>query len=313
MTRIVYLTPAVNSKSGGNKMTFRHVEALSALGFQAVVRHPAHLQPPTWFRHAVPTEDDSAPLGNDDILVLPEDSADALQRFGGLPNRKVIFCQNPYALMSYGLAALPAESRRPYRTFMACGAGVAGLIARHVDYDLISVTPAFADERTFRPATKERVIACSPRHRRVEQAAIRYMFERLHPNAGAWRWEPMETHSEDEVAAVVGRASVFLSLARMEALSLTTLEAMACECLVAGFTGIGAREYASAVNGIWVDEDDCEGAAHALVRAVTLAEQAGGAAALMRHAARATAAHWTHAAFVETLGAFWRDQMGVTP
>lgn len=141
--------------------------------------------------------------------------------------------------------------------------------------------------------------------------AIRHMFERLHPNAGAWRWELMETYAEHEVAEITGRASVFLSLARMEAVSLTTLEAMASQCLMAGFTGIGAREYASAVNGIWVGEDDCEAAAHALVQAVVMAERGGGAAALMRHAAGATAAQWSHAAFVQALVAFWRDRMGV--
>lgn len=312
MTRIVYLTPYAGSKSGGNKMIFRHVESLCAMGFDAVVRRPPHTPPPAWFDHQAPTEDASVPLGAGDILVLPEDSPEAMRQAAALPNRKVIFCQNPYALASYGLAALPAELRPQYRNFMACGVGVAGLIARVFDYDLISVVPGFADERLFRPAPKERLIACSPRHRKVEQAAIRYIFERLHPGAGAWRWEVMETRAEAEVADIMGRASVFLSLARMEALSLTTLEAMACECLLAGFTGIGAREFATPVNGIWVDEDDCEAAAHALVRAVTLAEQGGGAQALMRHAAAQTAAQWSRAAFLEALAAFWRDRMGVT-
>lgn len=312
MSRIVHLVPYASSNTGGNKVTFRHVEALNAMGLKAVVRRSAQMEPPTWFRHDVPTEDGSAPLHDDDILVVPEDSPETMRLCAELPNRKVVFCQNPYALAAFGLGALPPELKAQYRTFMACGVGVAGLIARFFDYDLISVVPGFADERTFRPAPKQQVIACSPRHRKVEQLAIRYMFERLHPGAAAWRWEPMETHTEAEVAEVMGGASVFLSLARMEALSLTTLEAMASECLVAGFTGIGAREFTSAVNGIWVDEDDCEAAAHALVRAVVLAEQDGGAQALMRRAAALTAAQWSHGAFVQALGAFWRDRMGVT-
>ena len=54
-------------------------------------------------------------------------------------------------------------------------------------------------------------------------------------------------------------------------------------------------------------------AALALVRAATLADQGGGAAALMRHSAGATARRWTHAGFVETMSSFWRDQMGVIP
>jgi hypothetical protein len=32
----------------------------------------------------------------------------------------------------------------------------------------------------------------------------------------------------------------------------------------------------------------------------------------MRRAAALTAAQWSHEAFVQALGAFWRDRMGVT-
>jgi hypothetical protein len=294
-------------------MAFRHVEALRSLGYRAIVRQPPRLEPPGWFEHDAPVEDASTPLGEDDILVLPEDSHELFLLCAGLPNRKVVFCQNPLGITGPGLAAVPAEVRQGYRTFIACGAGVAALIARYFDYELISVVPAFADERRFRPRPKEQVIACAPRKRPAEMKAIRYMFERLHPNAAAWRWEVLETATEDETAAAMGRASVFLSLARLEAVALTILEAMACECLVAGFTGIGPREYTSATNGIWVEEDDVEAAAQALVRAVTLAERGGGGVALMRHAARATAANWTHAACVRALASFWRDQMGVAP
>ena len=57
-------------------------------------------------------------------------------------------------------------------------------------------------------------------------------------------------------AAAMGEAGVFLSLGRLESLGLTPLEAMACGCIVAGFTGIGGQEYASPANGFWAAEDD---------------------------------------------------------
>lgn len=312
MTRIVYLAAFANSTSGGNKVIFRHVEALCAMGFDAVVRRPAHIPPPDWFRHDAPTEDAATPLRDDDVLVLAEDMPEGMRFCAGLPNRKVIFCQNPYAITSYGLAALEPELRAHYRTFMACNAGVAALIARYFEYDLISMVPAFADERIFAPAAKQRVIATSPRKRQTEFRSIRFMFERLYPDAATWRWDILENATEEEVAQAMGRASVFLNLSRMEAHSITTLEAMACECLVTGFRGVGPQEYTTPTNGLWVEEDDCEAAARALVRAVLMAEQAGGEAALMRHAAAATARQWSHAAFVQSLGVFWRDRMGVT-
>lgn len=313
MSRIVYIAAQPDSNSGGNKITFRHVEALRALGYDAVVRSPAGARTPTWFRHDAPIEDASRPIEDSDILVIPEDAAVILRHCAGLPNRKVVFCQNPVALTGYGFARLPLDLRNAYHIFMACSSGMAGLIARHFAYDMISVVPAFADERVFRPAPKEAVIACTPRKRPGEFEAIRFLFSNLYTGPTAWRWEVLETASELEVAHAMGRASLFLSLARMEALSITTLEAMACECLVAGFTGIWPREYMTSVNGIWVDEDDVEAAARALAQVATLSDLGGGAAALMRHAAGVTAAQWTHAAFLETLTIFWRDRMGLVP
>ncbi|MDZ4371364.1 MAG: hypothetical protein U1C74_08100 [Phenylobacterium sp.] len=310
--RIVYLTPYAHVMSGGAKMVYRHVEALNAMGLPAVVRRPSFVEPPSWFQHAAPTEDASAPLHPGDILVLPEDSPESLNQCAALPNRKVIFCQSLVSMPAFWEFAVPPDVQAHYRTFITCSEGVAAFVARYFDYDRISVVPAFADERTFRPGPKTQIIACSPRKRAYEQRAIRHMFNRLHPNAAAWSWELLETATEIETAEVMRRASVFLSLARMEASCLTNLEAMASDCLLAGFTGIGPREYTTRVNGLWVDEDDCEAAAFALSRACSLAEADGGAAALMRHAGRATAARWSYAAFLDGLGAFWRDQMGVT-
>lgn len=313
MSRIVYIAPRPDSNTGGNKVIFRHVEALQALGYQATVRRPAGIDPPNWFHHTAAIEDGSRPIADDDILVIAEDGLGVLRHCADLPNRKVIFCQNPYAFAGYGFARLPAELRGRYKTFMTCSTGLAGFIARFFDYEMISVVPAFADERVFKPAPKVATIACTPRKRAEELLVIRYLFSRLYAGPTDWRWDILETATETETAAAMGRASLFLSLARMEALSITLLEAMASECVIAGFTGIGPREYTSSINGFWVDEDDCEAAAHALVRAATLADQGGGASALMRHAAASTAAQWTHARFSEALHGFWRDQMGVTP
>ncbi|WP_293680150.1 glycosyltransferase [uncultured Phenylobacterium sp.] len=312
MPRIVYLTPAASATTGGNKVSFRHVEALVGLGYDAVVR-AAGGGSPDWFEHKAPVEVASGPPGPDDILVFPEDAAEAMATFADVPNRKVVFCQNPYMAAAQGIGRLPPQTRARYRTFMACSPGVALWISRYLDHDLIGTVPAFADERLFVPAPKTRTIAAIPRKRRQEALAVRHMFGRLHPGADAWTWDVIAGRTEAETAAALGRASVFLSLARLEGMSMTILEAMACGCLVAGFTGIGPREYTTTMNGLWVGEDDCEAAAIALARACTMAEQDEAGAHLIRHAARVTAAKWTHASFVTALDLFWREAMGVTP
>jgi len=224
-----------------------------------------------------------------------------------------VFCQNPYAAAGLGVARLSPETRTHYRAYMACSPGVALWVSRYLDHDVLGTVPAFADERVFAPTAKRRVIAAMPRKRPIELRAVQHMFGRLHEGPAVWTWDVIEGRSEAETARALGEASVFLSLARLEGMSMSLLEAMACGCIVAGFTGVGPREYATAVNGLWVDEDDCEAAAIALARACRLAEQDEAAAHLIRHAARTTAAAWSHAHFVEALDQFWREAMGVTP
>jgi glycosyltransferase involved in cell wall biosynthesis len=171
------------------------------------------------------------------------------------------------------------------------------------------VAPGFADERIFAPGPKERIIACIPRKRRMEYEVIRHMFARLRPAGPVWEWQVLDGVSEREVAQAMSRAAVFLSLNRFEGMSLTAVEAMASGCIVAGFTGIGPREYMNSVNGFWAGEDDCEACAEALVRAVALAEEGAGGAALMRHAGQATAHQWSYANFLSALEAFWRGRL----
>ena len=305
MPRIVYLVPNPGVATGGNKVAFRHVEALAGLGYDAVARIPPGKRPPSWFAHAAPVEQTSAAPRPDDILVFPDDAVAELAAVAHLPNPKVVFVQNPYGA-AQGLPQLSPEQRAAYRVFMACSAGVAAWTARYFDHDLVATVPAFADERLFRPGPKTRTIACIPRKRPRELLSIRHMFERVRPDCG-WRWNVVDGRTEAGSAAGLATAAVYLSLARLEGMSMTIVEAMASGCLVAGFTGIGPREYADAANGIWVEEDDCEAAAHALARAVELAEADGPDAAAMQAASLGTAARWTHAACVTALEAFWRD------
>jgi glycosyltransferase involved in cell wall biosynthesis len=293
-------------------VVFRHVEALVAQGYDAVVCIGGPGPGPQWFEHRAPVEPMTGRPGRDDILVLPEDDGELLAACAALPNRKVVFCQNPYAAAVRGVLAVRPEVRARYPVFMACSDGVGDWVRRFVGPERTITVPGFADERLFVPAAKQPVIACMPRKRRIEGAAIRNMFARLYDGPLAWRWDLVDGRTEAEAAAALGRASVFLSLARLEGMSMTIVEAMACGCIAAGFTGIGPREYTTAENGFWVEEDDCEAAARALVQAVRLAEAAGRAAGAMREAARATAARWTHAASIEALLRFWRDEMGVT-
>ena len=308
MPRIIYHLFETHAPRGGHKVSLRHVEALNALGFDAVAWLPLGEPAPMWMEHGA-TVEATGDLRDDDILVLPEDATVLLKRHAASPQRKVVFCQNHFLAAMQGLGVLTSTEAAAYRDYMACSRTVALWLSRFVAHDSIAVVPAFADERRFRPADKEPVFACTPRKRPMEFAAIRTMVSRLYRGPGRWRVDALHTATEVEVASSFGHASLYLSLSRLEGLGMTTLEAMASGCVPVGFAGIGGREYATSMNGLWVDEDDLEGCADALVRAMVLVDQRSAAIRQMRAAAQETAARYSYAAFVEALREFWTSRV----
>lgn len=310
MRRIVYiLYGSAERPTGGHKVSIRHVEALVELGLDAVAVMAGSAHKPDWLAHSAPILD-RVELRPDDIVVLPEDATDLLKRFAAGTHETVVFNQNHFYAGATGLGRLSREELARFETHIACSPSAAAWIARYLPHKTVAVVPAFADERRFQPGEKHPVIALTPRKRPVEAAAIRFMFARLYRGSARWEWQVVQNAGEAEVAAAFGRASVFLSLSRLEGLGMTTLEAMASGCVPVGFTGIGGRDYASAQNGFWVGEDECEEAAHALVRATELVERNPAGWALMRDEAQRTAGRYSRAAFLAALETFWRPRAG---
>lgn len=309
MTRIVYLAFPDGKVAGGQKVILRHVEALRALGFDAVVRrNPTNVMPQA-YAHAAPVEV-GTPFRPDDVLVVPTDAPNALAAVGTLPNRSLVFCQGHIDFMVVGRAAVMAWPKGRTPAFLAIGPTVAASLTRAWPDATVDVVPAFADERLFRPNPSDRpdrthAVAAIPRKRPFELRAIRGFLAACHPRHAETPWALIENAPETEVARALASASVFLSLSRLEGLGLTPLEAMASGALVAGFPGVGGRDFATPDNGFWAPDDDVEAAADALAQALDVSLTAGPALARMKAAAHATAEAWSHARFVRALEDVW--------
>lgn len=304
MARIAYYAFPTGRVQGGMKMIIRHVETLRELGFDAVLATGSQSVMPTWLEHRVPVQR-LMKIQPDDVLVLPEDAAQAIGQAAGRPQKSVIFCQNQF-ILALSLAALDRYAETRPLTFIAVGAGLAGVIGRAYPQAQVEVVPCFADERRFAPAGERGAgIAYVSKKRAFEPQVIQGFFRKFHPRHADRPWTEIKDMAEAEVAQVMGRSALYLSLSRFESVGMATLEAMASGCVCAGFTGIGGQEYATAENGFWVPEDDCEAAADALGRAADLV-QAGGPE-LKRHldAGYETARAWSYARFRAALEETW--------
>lgn len=307
MPRIVYLSWPAGEISGGVKAAFQHVALLNAAGREALLA-TADGVAPAWFDSGdVPLATFDA-IRADDVLVFPENDAALLARFAGSQQPKLVFCQNP---MHVWRGVTEQGSFAPYGvTHILCVSHtVLQFCARRFPAMKLAYAPYFVDHARFRcPPSKKLQVACIPRKRPLETMAIRDQLRAAHPDLGGVPWAVIQNATEAQVAQTMADSAVFLSMARLEAHSMTLLEAMASGCLVAGFTGNArGNDSATAANGFWVPEDDLDACAEALARAIRLTAEAGPAYQALVAQARRTAALWRREEVARTLVAAWHE------
>jgi hypothetical protein len=303
--RIVYLSWPAGEISGGIKAAFQHVEILRDAGIEAVVATEDG-RAPGWFTTTAPVFTLEA-IGSRDVLVFPENHAGLLERYAGAPVPKLVFCQNPYQVhrglgqrasyADHGVSALLVPS---HTLVQFCRRRFPGLPVHY--------TPFFIDHARFTaPARKQLQIACAPRKRPLEAGAILDLFRATYPQYAGIGWQLLQGASEALVAQVLGQSAVYLSLARLEAHAMSTLEAMASGCVVAGFTGnAGGSDSATTANGFWAAEDDIVGCVDRLAQAVALAAAGGPAYLQVVQAGLQTAHAFRREEAARVLVAFWR-------
>lgn len=307
MSQIIFFCPPVSVINGGIKYIFRMAESLHELGQDAVV-FEENGRRPAWFPSMAPVVGQGAfKRGLDQVLVLPEDQPNILSTFKDWPNRKVIYCQNHFysalgaggalSYADYGIEHLICSSRTIYEH-------------ARVRYPLLKayLVPYGVNQALFRPAAIRRnTIAFMPRKRPIEAAYLCDMFRFTYPEYRDWKWDKLSNLSEIEVARAMSEARVFLSLSKLEGFGLTPLEAMAAGCVIAGFTGIGGREYATPENGFWAEEDDFPACLEQLKKAVTLSLDEGGPRAAYAESCQKTLARYTPEVFKAAVGKVWQQ------
>ncbi len=323
MPRIVYLSWPAREITGGIKMVFRHVEILREAGFEAIVA-TEDAQPPAWFETTAPVVGLDAVLA-DDVLVFPENHRGLLERFaerdGTVPrtlpvppsegSKKVVFCQNPY-MISRGLGGKSDYSAYGVSCVLAVSPQTAEYCRNRFPSLPVVYLPVYVDRSLFQfQSQKVFQVAFAPRKRHLEAQCIFDQFRALCPEHRDVRWVKIDQLPERGVATVLKQSAVYLALCRLEAASLSILEAFACGCVVAGFTGIGGRLLANDSNGFWAAEDDCEGCAAQLAKAVRLVAEGGQPHADIVEAAVYTAGYYSRERLAKRLLEFWRRFVAV--
>ncbi|GBQ93823.1 glycosyltransferase family 4 protein [Asaia krungthepensis] len=265
MNRVIFLNPFdAGAISGGVKVTYQHAEMLAKSGYKVSVFQPSGR--PDWLdiseRLDICGSFTAAP---GDVLVFPEILVDMLLDIAKtpFPGKKIMFCQNPFYLYSYGIGGQELMDMG-FSHFIVPGEETARSLSSMLRVRNVHVVPNSVDTATFHPRNKTLSIATNPRKWPAEAGnsslahLIRTMLHLKYPETRDIPWFMLENMSQREVAQTMGNAAIFLALSRQEAMPLTPLEAMASRCALVGFHGTGGKDYASHRNGHWFSPEQCE-------------------------------------------------------
>jgi glycosyltransferase involved in cell wall biosynthesis len=271
---IYFLCPDESRPTGGVKILYRHVDLLNANGFRAFIVHKKKNFRATWFDNAtaVVRYGEIAPRAQD-FVVFPEmygpHGADHFR-----PAKKIVFNQNCYYSF-YGYSYDPRDLTTPYTDPDVIAAFVVSEDSRNYlakifpDLRIVRIHNSVdADVFRFRPADqKKKLIAFMPGKHPMDAAQVINILK-LRGALDGFDVAPIEGKSEQEVAAILGDAAIFLSFGYPEGHPAPPLEAMLSGCMVVGYHGGGGREFFKSEFCRPVEINDIPGFADAGRRAI---------------------------------------------
>jgi hypothetical protein len=291
--RVFFYYPTWNKPSGGNKQLRLMATLLSQLGVETfLVRDRKFFAPGAGFDddvfYNVPVplapfvfEEAGEHLGCDDVLILPEVLLESsLPVCSSWRCRIALNNQNGFSALRYR----PAGRRWADRLeFSIANAPYVASICRKflgIPAQRIFQVPHWVVRPPFSliesDGLKELAICYMPRKLPEEVRRVRDLVQSSHPDVP---WVEIDGLNAEQVAQKLRENAIFFAAHDEEGCPLPGLEAMACGCLVAGFTGTAGfpHPYANGSNGFWSADRNVPAAADALRRVIDLVRSNGAA------------------------------------
>jgi hypothetical protein len=244
-----FITPDWNRPSGGIRKHYRCVDVLNAAGISAAVVHHSKRFRCDWFSNETRVvAAREVTVSSTDVIIVPEIYGASICTLpAGV--RQVILNQNVYVTLPY-LASGALDATAPYldNPNLVAVAAVSDQNAELLRYAFPELTVHrirwSLDPELYYPAAglPGRRLSFMPRRRADDSAQVIALL-RLRGVLDGWEVEGIADRTESEVARIMRSCRLFLSFSEREGLGLPPLEAIACGCLVVGFTGYAGVEY----------------------------------------------------------------------
>ncbi len=278
--RIFFLTTDDNAPSGGRLFIYHLVDILVTHGYNAYALHQKRNYRYTWFPNSThccytyqlkkrraeangikkriryvieiildwlrsPRSSTSRVILNErDLLVLPATRTSFCHEvLPGIP--KISLSQSPYLLLACEGLAYPDRSiyHPDIKARIAMSKLNYDLHCRLFPTDTLWEVPVFIDSTLFNYAEKKkRQIAYMPRRLANDSQGVINLL-RLHGKFNGFELVAIDGMTPQQVAHVMKESLIFLSFSHREGFGLPAAEAMACGCIVIGYSGNGGDEF----------------------------------------------------------------------
>lgn len=244
MSRILYFCPDFPQPSGGIKTLYRHVHRLEAMGFDARIVHQKHPFRATWHGYEAPALwlSERPSFRPEDVLVIPEVMPQVMQQTARFSGERVVIALS----WSPTYWNLP-----PGQTWAGYGIGrvitKSPLIQEYVRWSMgIEATlihEYVTPERYYFDRGAKRPKICYLTRKERSAAWLHQVLYAKGDPFSRFEWMPLRELSEEEYARNLREATVYVTTNMQEGMNTSVLEAMACGCLVVGYSGVGGGVY----------------------------------------------------------------------
>ncbi|MCM8529799.1 MAG: hypothetical protein NE330_01445 [Lentisphaeraceae bacterium] len=241
---ILYYCPDLEIKSSGINRIYRHVSFLIDSGFDAAVLHSTSgfvrkdkLGIPV---HYLDTEGD---LAEGDVVVIPEMAPSVMKQLVFAPVRKMVFALS-WIYVFDGLP--PNEDYNDYgieRLIVSCP-----FIGDMVGWSMS--LPAHVVENSINPeiyypeydlVDKKKKVVFIERKGKLISSLLRVLKAKNKRFVSDIEWFALDGLEEDEYAAHIREAAIFVNVSLAEGILNASFQAMRCNTLLAGFDSIGGQ------------------------------------------------------------------------
>lgn len=330
--RTFFYLPPLKTATGGMAVIVSLASQLALAGHATALAISAPLPARLELDPAIPVLPlKEVELGPEDRWVVPEGWPNALAPGLAAKAACCVFVQN-WNFLHGQLPAGVSWAQLPVR-MVAISHPVARFVRETAGITAPVISPA-VNPRIFHPAVFPPQnppllrVAWMPRKNRGLAKQIReiYAARAALNRLPELQWLEIDHLSAREVAAHLQNAHIFLATGFPEGFGLPPLEAMACGCLVAGFTGMGGWEYMRQAlfngfqplfplpevswgpNGFYAADGDVWGAVLCLEAAAKALCSNGDALAALRENAQKTAAWYTREHQLAQAVSIWNDE-----